>query len=237
MQLRDHEIHVFAAPIAVTIPEQWYAALSADERERGARFLRPMHQQRFITARAILRQLLGQYLNVDPAVIQFSFGEHDKPALAGPHANSLQFNLSHSDDMAVYAFTRSGAIGIDIEKIQSENKSDIAERFFSPAEIAALATLAPSEQAAGFFRLWSRKEAIIKANGKGLAQPLSSFSVALDAQQETIHVDQQVWTLYPLAIQSEYAAALAVAKPAASISIWDFIDQKPVFRSTIKLTA
>lgn len=237
MQLRDYEIHVFAAPIAVSVPEQWLAALSVDERERGTRFLQPHHQHRFMNTRAILRHLLGQYLNTDPAAVQFSFGEHDKPALAGPYADSLQFNLSHSHDMAVYAFTRSGAIGIDIEKIQSENKSDIAERFFSPAEIAALASLAPLEQAAGFFRIWARKEAIIKANGKGLAQPLASFSVALDAQHETVHVDQQVWTLYPLAIHPEYAAAVAVAKPVVSISIWDFIDQKPVFRSTITLTS
>lgn len=235
MQLHEHEIHVFAAPIAVNIPPSWQAALSADECERAERFLLPLHQQRFIVAHAILRQLLGIYLDTPPADIQFTYSDHRKPALSGQHAGQLEFNLSHSADMAVYAFTRKCAIGIDIEKIQSENKSDIAERFFSPAEIAALSALTPPEQVAGFFQLWARKEAIIKANGKGLAQPLASFSVALDVPQETVHVDQQQWTLYPLDIHPEYAAALAVATPATTIHIWDFIDQKPVFRSTINL--
>ena len=237
MQLRDNEIHIIAAPLAHPFPEQWLATLNDEERERAARLHLPLHQQRFTMARAILRHLLGLYLNAEPKSLTFSYGEYRKPALAGTFANQLQFNLSHSADMAMYAFILNGQIGIDIEKVRQENKSDIATRFFSTAEISALQALPPADQTAGFYCLWARKEAIIKANGKGFAQPLSSFSVSLANQPELLQIDHQSWNLYPLAIHQDYAAAVATAKPVTSLLIWDFIDQKASLRSIIKLSS
>lgn len=231
MQIDTHEIHVFAAPLSGPISEERAAVLNADERERANRLISPLHRQYFIAAHVVLREILGHYLEAAPASIQFTFGAHRKPALAAPFEDKLHFNLSHSEDMAVYAITTSGAIGVDIEKIRPDNKIDVADRFFSPAEKSALATLPSAQQIAGFYHVWSRKEAIIKANGKGLAIPLSSFSVSIDNQIETVSVEEKTWTLLSLPIHPDYAAALAAATPPAKISLWDIIDAQPVLRT------
>lgn len=231
MQIGKNEIHVYAASLSETISEERFAILSQDDRERAARLISPLHQQRFIAAHVILRELLGLYLNITPASLQFKYNDFRKPSLAAPFAGALQFNLSHSEDLAVYALTLLDEIGIDIEKISSQNKIEIAERFFSDAEKAALAALPPEEQAAGFYRVWARKEAIIKANGKGLAQPLSSFSVSIEDQQETVRADNQSWYLMPLPIHPDFAGAIATAQPKTNVMIWDMINHKPVSRT------
>lgn len=233
MQLDTNEIHIYAAPLDVTIPDEWQATLSADENERAERLISPLDQKRFIAARAILRQLLAHYLDADPATITFTYGQQRKPALANEFASRLEFNLSHSENMAAYAFTLGGAIGIDIEHIRPHNKNDLAERFFSADEIAALKALDPEKQPLGFYTLWARKEAIIKANGKGLAQPLSSFSVSLDALPQQLNIDQQHWHLYPLSLHPQFAAAVATAQNVHKISIWDFVEQNRRFRTNI----
>lgn len=232
MLLDTNEIHVFAAPLSEKISDERFAVLNDDERERAKRLLSPLHRQRFIAAHVILREILSLYVNTRPDSLQFTFSSHRKPELVSAFAGGkLHFNLSHSEDMAVYAVTTSGEVGIDIEIIQPQNKSDVAERFFSDAEKSALASLPPSQQTAGFYQVWARKEAIIKANGKGLAIPLSSFSVSLDKALETLQVEDKTWTLLPLDINAEYASALAAAVPPDKISLWDIIDDQPVFRS------
>ena len=237
MHLDESEIHIYAAPLNLPPSQiqQLRSLLSQDEQARADRFVFPLHQQRFIAAHGILRIILGTYLNTSPADLQFDYSEHRKPSLAGAQVKNLFFNLSHSDDLAVYAITRSGELGIDVEKIATKNNSDIAERFFSNSEIAALAALPSAQQVAGFFQLWSRKEAIIKANGRGFSQPLSSFSVSLNDQPEIVLVDNKHWILIPLAIDPAFASALAVAVPASRLCLWDFIDQNAVFRSAINL--
>lgn len=230
MQLANHEVHIYVASLT-PVPDlqpTYFNLLNSDERERAARLISPRHQQRFITAHGILRKLLSRYLNTTPEIIEFSHGQHRKPSLQPP---SLQFNISHSDNLAVYAFTRTGEIGVDIEKIQVDQKLDVAERFFSPSEILALTSQAATEQAATFYRLWSRKEAIIKANGRGLSQPLASFSVAATDTVETLVLEDGKWTLYPLAADPDYAGAIASALPVDHITIWDYQEPKPTLRT------
>jgi 4'-phosphopantetheinyl transferase len=236
MQLRNNEIHIYSASLLIAPDAQKYmlSLLNKDECSRAERFHSPSHQRRFIAAHAMLRMILGNYLDVHPTAVEFTFNKYHKPSLLN-HPD-LQFNMSHSDEMVVYAFTRTGTIGIDIEKFTDNNKLDLASRFFSVAEIAALSALSHTAQIEGFYHLWSRKEAIIKASGKGLTQPLSSFSVALHEQPQIVLVDGKNWILIPVSLHTEYASALAVAEAAASISIWDIIDQKPVFRSSINLS-
>lgn len=234
MLLDTNEIHVFAAPLSGVISEERYAILNDDERERAKRLISPLHRQRFIAAHVILREILSRYVNTRPDSLQFTFSSHRKPELVSTFTGGkLHFNLSHSENMAVFAITTSGEVGIDIEKIQPLNKSDVAERFFSDAEKSALASLPPSQQTSGFYHVWARKEAIIKANGKGLAIPLSSFSVSIDKTLETLHVEDKTWTLLPLDINAEYASALAATVPPNKISLWDIIDDQPVFRTSI----
>lgn len=237
MQLSINEIHVYVVPLDITTEEtsRQIKLLNEAEKHRAGRLISPLHQRRFIAAHAALRQILSNYLNLAPHIISFRFNEYDKPALANTSAQHLHFNLSHSENLAVIAVTQPGEIGIDIEKITTDAKLDVAERFFSGAEIAALNALPSEKQAAGFYRLWARKEAIIKANGKGLHQPLSSFSVSIMDIIELLTVDDRTWTILPLTIDPEFAGAIAVSQPISTVSIWDYIDQKALFRSSIKL--
>lgn len=210
MQLEPHHIHFWTADLSLKPHEEeaQSAILSLDERNRAKHLRFPDHKRRFIASRSALRHILAQYLNKRPEQISFHYSEHNKPFLPD---NRLQFNLAHSKDLAVYAVTLDTPIGIDIEKIQEEDKFNVAARFFSDEEKSELAKFSGREKIAAFYQIWSRKEALIKANGKGLTIPLSSFSVSLDDQPRIILLDHQQWTIVPLDIHPDYAAATAVA--------------------------
>jgi 4'-phosphopantetheinyl transferase len=155
--------------------------LTAEERDRAHRFAFDRDRRRFIVSRARLRQLLSMRLAVRPESIELIYGKHGKPALAPPFADSgLRFNVSHSEDIAVYAFSMGREIGIDVEAVRTINDADaIAARFFSPRENEAYLALDLRDKTRGFFNCWTRKEAFIKAHGDGLSYPLDRFDVSL----------------------------------------------------------
>lgn len=155
--------------------------LSPDERQRADRYTFPASRTRFIAARASLRRLIGMLLDAPPAEIEFAYSETGKPSLAGRFGKSnLRFNVTHCEDLAVYAFATGAEVGVDVEAIRwLPDADDVATRMFSPAESAAYAALDPIDRPAGFFNCWTRKEAFIKACGDGLRRPLDSFDVSL----------------------------------------------------------
>lgn len=215
MRLENHEVHIYSITLSASPAElaQWRSLLNHEENDRASRFVTPTLQERFIIAHGALRQILSNYLNIDPKEIEFSVNSYSKPQLAEGHGSTLQFNLSHSDNQAVFAITREHAIGIDIEKIRTDQNLNLADRFFSEVEVAELKSLPESEQLQAFFNVWARKEAIIKATGRGLAQPLRSFTVSCQNIEELIQVDGREWSLYPLEIHEEYTAACAAGHP------------------------
>jgi 4'-phosphopantetheinyl transferase len=179
-RLRADEVHVWWA--ALDHPEDvvraWRGLLSADEAARADRFHFPRDRGRFIAGRAVLRILLSGYLHCDPAGLRFGYNAHGKPALAG--AEGLEFNLAHSHGLALYAVTSGRAVGIDVEHIREDLAgAEIAERFFSRAENAVLRDLPAGQRREAFFRCWTRKEAYLKATGRGLSVALDSFDVSL----------------------------------------------------------
>lgn len=155
--------------------------LREDERQRASRFHFPRDCARFIVARARLRQLLASLLNAQPASIHLRYGRRGKPELARQFAASgLKFNMSHCEDLAVYAFTSGSNVGIDVEAVRTLADADeIAARFFSRRENEAYLALDPRDRPLGFFNCWTRKEAFIKALGEGLYHPLDAFDVSL----------------------------------------------------------
>jgi 4'-phosphopantetheinyl transferase len=157
------------------------ARLSRTERLRAARFAREPDRRRFVVARWWLRQLIGERLEVRPETVDLACAERGKPALAPPLAHSgLRFNVSHCDDLAVYAFARGREIGVDVEALRAlPDADDVAARFFSPREYDAYRSLEPELRPLGFFNCWTRKEAFIKALGDGLYYPLERFDVSL----------------------------------------------------------
>lgn len=155
--------------------------LSDTERRRADRFVFDRDRNRFIVARASLREMLATRLNVRPESVELTYGAHGKPALAHRYADSdLRFNVSHSDDVAVCAFSLGREIGIDIEVVRPiPDADDIAAQFFSRRENEAYLALDARDKPLGFFYCWTRKEAFIKAIGDGLDHPLDSFDVSL----------------------------------------------------------
>jgi 4'-phosphopantetheinyl transferase len=155
--------------------------LSDAERQRAGRFAFDRDRRRFIVARAQLRRLLSARLGVRPETVEFVYGAHGKPALARHFADSdLRFNVSHSDDFAVYAFAPVREIGVDVEAIRVIREADdMAAHFFSRSENEAYLALDASDKPLGFFNCWTRKEAFIKALGDGLYYPLDRFDVSL----------------------------------------------------------
>jgi 4'-phosphopantetheinyl transferase len=141
------------------------ACLSADERSRAARFFFARDRRRYIAARARLRELLGERLGVAPKAVELVYGENGKPHLAG---GELHFNVAHCNDVALFGFSRFD-IGVDLEALRPIAGDDaIAAQWFSPAERLLYELL---EKPLGFLYCWTRKEALAKATGEGLAAP------------------------------------------------------------------
>ncbi len=202
------------------------STLSPDELARANRFHFAKDRSRFIVARGLLREFLSRYLGHAPAGLEFSYGPYGKPALAGINASSgLSFNLAHSGDLAVYAFSAGRNLGIDVELIKPESAGeDIAARYFSAREVNDLRSLPSEARVAAFFACWTRKEAYLKATGKGLQTPLDSFSVSLlpgQPAQFLAGVDPN-WHMAAFQPADGYAAALVQDGNSCTASYFSF---------------
>jgi 4'-phosphopantetheinyl transferase len=152
------------------------ARLCDAERQRAERFRFEHDRRRFIVARAHLRELLGARLGVRAEAVELEYGKNGKPRLA---RGGWRFNVSHCDDVAVYAFSRERDVGIDIEAIRAVPEADaIAAQFFSHREHAGYLALAPRDKPLGFLKCWTRKEAVSKALGGGFSMPLDELDVS-----------------------------------------------------------
>jgi 4'-phosphopantetheinyl transferase len=148
--------------------------LNAEEIARADRFHFERDRRRFIEARAQLRSIIGRYLGKHPQAITFSYGPRGKPHVTAP----IEFNLSHSEDLAIVAVAHERQVGVDLEAIRIiKDIQDVARRFFSTRENAALVSVPESERSDAFLRCWTLKEAYVKATGDGLAQPTELFDV------------------------------------------------------------
>jgi 4'-phosphopantetheinyl transferase len=234
MQIQKNDIHIWTIDLNITDEQEHeqFTLLSTDEIDRANRFHFPLHKKYFIAARSMLRTLLSQYLSIEPQDIIFSYTDKHKPYLSENNAKHLQFNLSHSHGLAVYAFTLEHDIGIDIEKIQTDYNPHVAKRFFSEKENQDLLALPLNQQANGFYKIWAYKEAMIKTTGRGIATVLSSFSVSLHQDKQFILLDNKQWSLLSLSIHSEYQAALATNQLIKNIHFWSYFDQSPVLDKT-----
>jgi 4'-phosphopantetheinyl transferase len=147
------------------------------ERAQQQRFLFEDDRLRYLVTRAMVRTVLSRHAPVAPADWAFTVNDYGRPELAAQHGMpGLHFNLSHTRGMIALAVSRQGALGIDIENIRLRPAPlDVAEHYFAPAEVAALATLPPAQRHARFFAYWTLKESYIKARGMGLSLPLDCF--------------------------------------------------------------
>ncbi len=235
--LAPGEIHVWRIPLQCTNPvcSEEAALLSADELRRAERFLMDRHRVRFVAGRARLRVLLAWYLGLRPRELEFRYEAFGKPGLV-PRQNvlGLQFNFSNSHTLGLLAVSpRRDPLGADVEQIRElHDLTGLAKRFFDPSESEALFHLADGPQRAAFFRLWTRKEAFLKAVGKGLTFPLNEVVVSLGESAPprivTIQGDAEAaaaWHLFHLIPDSGYIAAVAHQGETGALSCWSWTDR------------
>jgi 4'-phosphopantetheinyl transferase len=233
MSLAGGEVHLWRASLEQT-PDalrQLHATLAPDESAKAARYHFRRDRDHYVAARGLLRRLLGLYLARAPASLQFSYGAYGKPALdAAPDAEDLRFNVSHSHELALYAFARGREVGIDIEHMRVELAGDdIAARFFSATEVRMLHALPAEARTHAFFNCWTRKEAYIKARGEGLSHPLDAFDVSLTPGEPAALLgtrgDQRElarWSLHALDAGEGYAAAVAIQGTDYALRLWQW---------------
>lgn len=227
--LNPGEVHIWRSPLQGQpgADSGFWSSLSEDEKNRANRFHFRQHRLEYIDGRGKLRHLLGQYLQIAPQDIVFDYGKQQKPFIRG---SKLQFNISHSHGLALFAFGLEMEIGVDLEKMSTEiDILELCQQFFAPKEAQTILALSGLSQIEAFYTCWTRKEAFIKAKGQGLSLPLDQFEVSilpevparlLATQWDSREADQ--WFLYPLAPEKHFLGALAVNRSIEALKTWDF---------------
>ncbi len=232
LALDRDEVHVWRVDVgsAYACRDLLWSFLTGDERLKAADFLFEDDRKRFVVSRGVLRALLGGYLRRHPGSLSFGYNPYGKPFLAGDFG--IGFSTSHSHGLVLLAFARGRNIGVDIERVRADlGVEGIAACYFSPREIATLHSLPNGLREEAFFACWTRKEAFAKAEGKGLALPLSRFEVTLGPGKPATLLDTEgdplestKWTIQEMAPDSGYVAALAIEGTAMRLSCWQYTE-------------
>ncbi len=228
---QNHEdVHIFLIPLGPNQSlERARTLLTPDEKARAARFKIERARRQFVLTRASLRWLLTAYTGLQNPQIQFVNNDFGKPFLLNLTSPPIYFNVSHSQEWALIGLCAKHDLGIDIEFMPPDfDGLHLAERFFSANEVKQLHQLPVNEQKEGFFNAWTRKEAYIKAVGKGLSIPLSGFSVTLAPHLparllETSHQPElaQQFTLADLPVPPDYKGAVVVKAEQINLRLFD----------------
>lgn len=230
-ELERPDVHVWLVVVDQMIPYVGRLAslLAEDERQRAERFLFERDWQQFVVARGLLRILLGSYLEYAPNRLEFSYGSHGKPSLSGAFGGGmLRFNLSHTQGRILYSVAGWREIGVDIEYVRDlPDVEQIAAGVFSMHEREALHAMPAHKKNEAFFACWARKEAFMKAIGKGLAMAPDRFEVTLAPDKPARLVDVMSdpwatsrWSLLDLPAIPGYVAALAVEGHSWNLACW-----------------
>jgi 4'-phosphopantetheinyl transferase len=221
------EVHLWAWPLDPVVEDvsAHIEILDHAELQRLYRFHFAPDRERYAVAHANLRRILGGYLNQPAKKISFRANRFGKPELAD-EASSLNFSLSHTQSIAVLAVTQGLPVGVDVEEVRPI-EPEVAAMHFSASELSDLSALQGDAWLSGFYRCWTRKEAILKAEGVGLHRVLDSFDVSLlpDAPVELLRTRMHFlypWKLHDVSPASGIIGALATAQSEARIASFSF---------------
>jgi 4'-phosphopantetheinyl transferase len=231
--LTPGDLHIWRISLnLVTGTNQYLWSLLSDvEQQRVQRFVRHRDQEKFVQVRGILRVLLGQYLGIVGSALTFDYGEYGKPQLTDScNPLRVQFNVSHSHELAVIAVSLAIAVGIDVEHINDQvHYQNISQRFFADQEHQILLQQPPSQQRQTFFQLWTCKEACIKAVGGSIAHALDRVVVAESIEQPLIRVDMmdqrgnpQALSVQTLNLGENYRGAVATLQYFPHLYTWEW---------------
>jgi 4'-phosphopantetheinyl transferase len=221
--LDSQHIHLWLAFLdELTDPRalaEYRLLLSREELQQQQRFYFERDRHRYLVTRAMVRTVLSKYAQVEPREWTFVVNQYGKPSIAPRHVSAIgiEFNVSHTDGLAIMGVARERAIGVDVENVRTQRAAlEIADRFFAPVEVQALRALPVEEQPQRFFEYWTLKEAYIKARGMGLAIALDRFafhieksaariSLTFDAMSED---SSERWMFWQPKQRQDYLAAV-----------------------------
>ncbi len=235
IRLCSKEVHIWRASLVAAASQMpiLKKVLNDEERHRAEQFFRLKDHDNYIITRGILRHILSRYLNINASQLQFDYNAFGKPFLAKTNnGDDVRFNLSHSGELALYAITRNRDVGIDVEDTRIElDFEQIAAQFFSVQEFAELRALPEAERMQGFYNCWTRKEAYVKAKGRGFSLDLKKFDVTLTPnspaallQTKDEPADASRWSLVNLPVNQDYVAALAVEGHDFKLKCWRWLE-------------
>lgn len=230
LTLTNSKVHIWLANLDISTEKVTRLSkfLSADEQIRADRFKFEKNRNHFIAARGILRMIASAYLSVPADRLQFAYSSRGKPSF---QSDSLQFNLSHSHNLALYGFTKDNQIGVDLEYLRPmPDAAKIAQRFFSPQEYQWINSLSDRAQQKAFFQCWTAKEAYLKATGEGISNSLDLVEVKISDDRNKISIeikqgDRQVsgWLIDGFVPQQDYIATVAVESNQCNFYYWQYI--------------
>lgn len=223
--LHFNEVHIWHIDVKNFIPniDELWQLLGEAEQQRAQKFIFNEHRNNFIVVHGLLRQLLSKYLQKPVMELLFVNSSCGKPEVIQQGSETMvNFNISHSGQLALLAFAKNIDVGVDIEIMNEDvTKDDIAKRFFSKKEVEQLLAIDSNRQVRAFFNCWVRKEAFIKLIGQGLFFPLDQFDVNMASDEQPLLLDIYDkykiadWLLYPLNLPNDYKDYVgAVATPS-----------------------
>lgn len=228
LDVSNDMLHLWRANLAQPTQKisELHNALSVDEKRKADRFLFKRHKCNYIVARGFLRTILSHYLELGPASLRFSYGEYGKPQLLSKYSNcQLQFNLSHTEEFAIYAIAYQRRIGVDIEFINPKKKIDrLLDSILSQTEQSKTNKLSESNRRLEFYKAWTAMEAYLKATGQGLTG-MNSIDISI-TPGETAKLLTSIkkcqpsttWSLCHMMAVHDYVASLVVEGPHCVIT-------------------
>jgi 4'-phosphopantetheinyl transferase len=196
--------------------------LDARERDRAGRFRFPEDKARFIAGRGLLRHALRRYAPQAPAGLELTYSPLGRPLVPG-QLETPNFSISHTHEMVALAFAHGAQVGIDLEHFDAKHDAlALGERIMSEDDFPAFAALPDAEKAAAFYRVWTRKEAYLKARGEGITSGLREVSVPFTEGATTLVADRREpaathWLLHALPVPNDYAGCVACDEPTRPV--------------------
>ena len=233
IDLLTEDVHVWSALLDVQedVLQVLQQTLDANEQIRAERFYFELDRARFIASHGLLRTILGSYMHIEPCKLQFSYNSQGKPYLAESfQGKTLEFNMSHSHEFALFAVACNRQVGVDLEHIYSFSETDsLANRILSKREKSAWQKYSMNERLNTLFRYWTCKEAYVKAAGVGLALPLEKIQISAmpGSEARLISINRSTreasrWSLQELNPVPGFAAALVVEGFGSCLNHWQW---------------
>jgi 4'-phosphopantetheinyl transferase len=189
----------------------YWSLLNEGEKQKADTFTRSELQKKYVKTRGVLREILAPYLDIEPKCIDIKTGDYGKPYLAN---NLVNFNLSHTGNKFVLAVGNVGEMGIDLEQARDRmNMSGLVKKCFSDEESVYWHSLPEIQKTDMFFRFWVRKEAFVKAVGRGIALGLEHCNVDLESQAYFLNIPEDYglasdWRIWDIQLKQEDVCAL-----------------------------